>query len=114
MSAKVNCEVPNRKLQNNEQSIKESVLCETVLILKMKFLVLLTFLVLSNAGESELNNRDSQKQLNLFQKVTGLNKTEAQIVWREVEQGILSDLTSRSTQNYPKFRLEITDVSVQV
>ena len=109
MSPKFNCELPNRKLRKPERSIK-SVLCATVLILKMKFLVLLTILLLSNADESV----DTQKQLNLFQKATGLNRTEAQIIWREVEKGILSDLTSRSTQSNPKFRLELTDVSLVI
>ena len=82
------------KLQNTVRTIKEPVLCETVHLLKNEIFV---FTDIFGA--------------NLFQRITGVNATEARILWREVEQGILTDLTSRSTQNYPKFRLEITDVS---
>ena len=78
----------------------------------MKFLILQTFLAVSFCDESLSNTPDSQEQLNLFQSITGVNATVAQLIWREVEQGILTDLTSRSTQSNPKFRLELKSVSL--
>ena len=78
----------------------------------MKFLILQTFLALGFCDEILSKIPDSKEQLNLFQRITGVNATVAQIIWREVEQGILTDLTSRSTQSNPTFRLEITDVSL--
>ena len=54
----------------------------------MKFLVLQILLASSNCSKIKGNETISKQQLNLFQKITGINATEAQSVWQEVEQGI--------------------------
>ena len=55
----------------------------------------------------------SKQQLNLFQKVTGINDTEAQFIWRTVEEGIMKRRKRRSVDKsnvLPKFRYEVTEV----
>ena len=84
---------------------------ETVPFLEMKILIFQSFLLLGNCGESFTNK--SQEQLDLFKSITGINATEAHIIWHEAEEHIQTNRKRRSVRNnlQPKFRLEITDVS---
>ena len=79
----------------------------------MKFSIFFVFLALSYCDEIESNEIISKQQLNLFRKVTGINDTEAQFIWRNVEEGIMEKRKRRSVDKsnvLPKFRYEVTDV----
>ena len=60
----------------------------------------------------KLSNNDIifQEQQNLFQQITGTNASEVQAVWQQVEQDISTVRKRRSTNVFPKFRLQLTDV----
>ena len=76
----------------------------------MKILVLQIILVLIDCDEIDNNEIIFQEQLNLFQQITGTNASEAQAVWQRVEQEIFTAQKRRSTNVFPKFRLQLTDV----
>ena len=81
----------------------------------MNFLILQTFFLLSKSAQSVIIDPDLQEQLSLFQRITGINATEAQYIWNKIDQGILTNRKRRSTRSnmQPKFRLEITEVSLE-
>ena len=75
----------------------------------MKILVLQIILVLIDCDEID-NKEIFQEQLNLFQQITGTNASEAQAVWQRVEHEVFTAQKRRSTNVFPKFRLQLTDV----
>ena len=75
----------------------------------MKILVLQIILVLIDCDEID-NNEIFQEQLNLFQQITGTNASEAQAVWQRVEHEVFTAQKRRSTNVFPKFRLQLTAV----
>ena len=77
----------------------------------MKILILNIFLILSHCDEVDENV--SREQLALFRQITDLNQTQAELVWKKVEDGIVSSRNRRSTDDIlPKFRYGVTAVSI--
>ena len=79
----------------------------------MNFFIFFLFLDPIYCDEINSNEIISKQQLNLFRNITGINDTEAQFVWRKVEEGIMENRKRRSADMcnvLPKFRYEVTDV----